>query len=75
MIAQLIGNTPLIRCQQLNTNPNVELWFKLEGQNPGGSIKDSAALNMVRTALDSGAISLQTPLIEATSGNTVLHWP
>ena len=70
MIAQLIGNTPLIRCQQLNTNPNVELWFKLEGQNPGGSIKDRAALNMVRTALDSGAISLQTPLIEATSGNT-----
>jgi cysteine synthase B len=70
MIAQLIGNTPLIRCQQLNTNPNVELWLKLEGQNPGGSIKDRAALNMVRTALDSGAISLQTPLIEATSGNT-----
>jgi S-sulfo-L-cysteine synthase (O-acetyl-L-serine-dependent) len=70
MIAQLIGNTPLIRCQQLNTNPNVELWFKLEGQNPGGSIKDRAALNMVRTALESGAISLQTPLIEATSGNT-----
>lgn len=70
MIAQLIGNTPLIRCQQLNTNSNVELWLKLEGQNPGGSIKDRAALNMVRTALDSGAISLQTPLIEATSGNT-----
>jgi S-sulfo-L-cysteine synthase (O-acetyl-L-serine-dependent) len=70
MIAQLIGNTPLIRCQQLNTNPNVELWLKLEGQNPGGSIKDRAALNMVRTALESGAISLQTPLIEATSGNT-----
>ena len=70
MIAQLIGNTPLIRCQQLNTNPNVELWLKLEGQNPGGSIKDRAALNMVRTAIESGAISLQTPLIEATSGNT-----
>jgi len=70
MIAQLIGNTPLVRCQRLNSNPNVELWLKLEGQNPGGSIKDRAALNMVRTALDIGAITPQTPLIEATSGNT-----
>jgi cysteine synthases len=70
MIAQLIGNTPLVKCQQLNTNPNVELWLKLEGQNPGGSIKDRAALNMVKRALESGAITKQTPLIEATSGNT-----
>lgn len=70
MIAQLIGNTPLVKCQKLNTNPNVELWLKLEGQNPGGSIKDRAALNMVKRALEGGVITTQTPLIEATSGNT-----
>jgi S-sulfo-L-cysteine synthase (O-acetyl-L-serine-dependent) len=70
MIAQLIGNTPLVKCQQLNSNPNVALWLKLEGQNPGGSIKDRAALNMVKSALESGVISKKTPLIEATSGNT-----
>ncbi|WP_158979114.1 cysteine synthase CysM [Cellulophaga sp. L1A9] len=69
-IIDLIGNTPLVLSRVLNTNPNVKLYFKLEGQNPGGSVKDRAALNMIKSALDRGTISKDTKLIEATSGNT-----
>ncbi|AIY14732.1 cysteine synthase CysM [Cellulophaga baltica] len=69
-IINLIGNTPLVESRVLNTNPNVKLYFKLEGQNPGGSVKDRAALNMIKSALDRGDISTDTKLIEATSGNT-----
>ncbi|WP_405246351.1 cysteine synthase CysM [Cellulophaga sp. Asnod2-G02] len=69
-IINLIGNTPLVESRVLNTNPNVKLYFKLEGQNPGGSVKDRAALNMIKSALDRGEISTDTKLIEATSGNT-----
>lgn len=69
-IVDLIGRTPMILSKKLNPNPNVELWFKLEGQNPGGSIKDRAALNMIETALAKGEIDRSTRLIEATSGNT-----
>ncbi|ANH60272.1 cysteine synthase CysM [Dokdonia donghaensis] len=65
-----IGNTPLVKCTTLNTNPNVDLYFKLEGNNPGGSVKDRAALNMIKTALDAGEIDKTSKLIEATSGNT-----
>lgn len=65
-----IGNTPLVKSMVLNTNPNVELYFKLEGNNPGGSVKDRAAYNMIKCALDSKAINQSTKLIEATSGNT-----
>ncbi|MTE27540.1 cysteine synthase CysM [Winogradskyella ouciana] len=65
-----IGNTPIVKSLVLNTNPNVELYFKLEGDNPGGSVKDRAAYNMIKTALDSKAITKSTKLIEATSGNT-----
>ena len=65
-----IGNTPLVKSIALNTNPNVSLYFKLEGDNPGGSVKDRAAYNMIKSALDSGAIDKSTKLIEATSGNT-----
>ncbi|MCW1953354.1 MAG: cysteine synthase CysM [Flavobacteriia bacterium] len=67
---QLIGNTPLVLSKVLNPNPKVRLLFKLEGQNPGGSVKDRAAFNMVHEALLRGDINKQTPLIEATSGNT-----
>ena len=66
----LIGNTPLVLSSVLNTNPGVQLLFKLEGQNPGGSVKDRAALNMIFYALERGEINKETPLIEATSGNT-----
>ncbi|MBO0593751.1 cysteine synthase CysM [Cellulophaga sp. E16_2] len=69
-IIDLIGNTPLVESRVVNTNPNVKLYFKLEGQNPGGSVKDRAALNMIKSALDRGDISTSTKLIEATSGNT-----
>ncbi len=65
-----IGNTPLVKSTTLNTNPNVDLYFKLEGNNPGGSVKDRAALNMIKTALDTGEIDKTSKLIEATSGNT-----
>ncbi|MGB7784986.1 MAG: cysteine synthase CysM [Salinimicrobium sp.] len=69
-ILDLIGNTPLVRAQHLLNNPNVELYFKLEGQNPGGSVKDRPAYNMIKQALERGEISEKTKLIEATSGNT-----
>tara|TARA_R110002049_G_scaffold144404_3_gene306651 strand:+ start:4343 stop:5227 length:885 start_codon:yes stop_codon:yes gene_type:complete len=69
-ILELIGNTPLVTSKVLNTNPNVTLLFKLEGNNPGGSVKDRAAYNMIKSALERGDITKQTKLIEATSGNT-----
>ena len=69
-IFRLIGNTPLVEARTLVKNPNVKLYFKLEGQNPGGSVKDRAAYNMIKSALDRGDINEGTKLIEATSGNT-----
>jgi len=69
-LQSLVGNTPLVLSTALNTNPGVQLLFKLEGQNPGGSVKDRAALNMISKALERGEINKETPLIEATSGNT-----
>lgn len=69
-IIDQIGNTPLVKSLVLNTNPNVDLYFKLEGNNPGGSVKDRAAYNMIKTALDENIIDRNTKLIEATSGNT-----
>ena len=69
-LLDLIGNTPLVLSRSLNTHPGVQLYFKLEGQNPGGSVKDRAAYHMIRAALDRGDIDPKTKLIEATSGNT-----
>lgn len=69
-ILDLIGNTPMVRAQNLVKNPAVELYFKLEGQNPGGSVKDRPAYNMIKSALDRGEITRDSRLIEATSGNT-----
>jgi len=69
-IIDLIGNTPLVKSTVLNTNPNVTLFFKLEGHNPGGSVKDRAAYNMIKTGLETGTIKKTDKLIEATSGNT-----
>lgn len=65
-----IGNTPLVISRKLNSNPNVQLYFKLEGNNPGGSVKDRAAYNMIKSALERGDIKPGDKLIEATSGNT-----
>ncbi|MEY8021867.1 cysteine synthase CysM [Muriicola sp. SD30] len=69
-LTDLIGNTPLVKSKALNDNPGVELYFKLEGQNPGGSVKDRAALNMIAAGLERGDYTNNTKLIEATSGNT-----
>ena len=69
-ILDLIGNTPLVKAKSLVKNPKVALYFKLEGQNPGGSVKDRAAYNMIKSAMDRGDITAETKLIEATSGNT-----
>lgn len=69
-ILDLIGNTPQVLSTTLINNPRVKLYLKLEGQNPGGSVKDRAAYNMIKSALDRGEITRETKLIEATSGNT-----
>jgi len=69
-ILDLIGNTPLVLSKVLNTNPNVKLYFKMEGHNPGGSVKDRAAYNMIKSGLETGNIKTTDKLIEATSGNT-----
>ena len=69
-IIDCIGNTPLAEIRYLNTNPNVKIYAKLEGNNPGGSVKDRAALNMIRSAMERGEVDKGTKLIEATSGNT-----
>lgn len=69
-ILDLIGNTPMVESKVLNPNPNVKLLFKLEGNNPGGSVKDRPAYNMIKSGLDRGDFSSSSKLIEATSGNT-----
>ncbi len=69
-ILDLIGNTPLAEIKKLNPNPKVKIFAKLEGNNPGGSVKDRPALNMIKSALERGEIKPGMKLIEATSGNT-----
>ena len=69
-ILNLIGNTPLVETTNLVKNKNVKLLLKLEGNNPGGSVKDRAAHNMIVSALERGEIKKGDKLIEATSGNT-----
>ena len=67
---ELIGNTPLVELAQIPTRPNVKVYCKLEGQNPGGSVKDRAAFFMIKEALRRGDINRGDRLVEATSGNT-----
>ena len=55
-IIDLVGNTPMVEIKKLNPNPNVKMYAKLEGDNPGGSVKDRPALNMIRSALERGDI-------------------
>lgn len=69
-IIDIVGNTPLVEIKDLNPNKNVTVYAKLEGNNPGGSVKDRPAFNMISSALDRGDIKPGTRLIEATSGNT-----
>lgn len=69
-ILDLIGNTPLVEATHIISNKNVRLFLKLEGKNPGGSVKDRPAFNMINEALKRGDIKKGDTLVEATSGNT-----
>ncbi|MBP6411569.1 MAG: cysteine synthase CysM [Pseudarcicella sp.] len=69
-LLDFVGNTPLVELKKINPNPNVTIYGKLEGHNPGGSVKDRAAYGMIKGALERGEINSQSQLIEATSGNT-----
>lgn len=69
-LQELIGNTPLIELEKFSPNKNVRIFGKLEGDNPGGSVKDRTAFGMIRGALERGEIKPGDNLVEATSGNT-----
>ncbi|MFN8344957.1 MAG: cysteine synthase CysM [Spirosomataceae bacterium] len=69
-LLDFVGNTPLVELTRINPNPNVTLLAKLEGHNPGGSVKDRAAYSMIKGAVERGEIKPGIKLIEATSGNT-----
>jgi cysteine synthase B len=69
-LLDLVGNTPLVELKKINPNPNVKIFGKLEGNNPGGSVKDRAAYSMIKGALDRGELKRGMKLVEATSGNT-----
>ena len=69
-LLDLIGNTPLVEVKNIVHKPGVQLYAKLEGHNPGGSVKDRAAYGMIKGALDRGELVPGIKLIEATSGNT-----
>ena len=69
-ILKQIGNTPLVEAVNLSSKPNVKLFFKLEGNNPGGSVKDRPAYNMIAEAVKRGDIKKGGHIVEATSGNT-----
>jgi len=69
-ILDLIGNTPLVKINKLNPNPNTTIYAKLEGNNPGGSIKDRIARKMIEQAEENGELTKDKTIIEPTSGNT-----
>lgn len=69
-LVDLVGNTPLVEMTRIFNKPNVKVYAKLEGHNPGGSVKDRAAYAMIKGALDRGELKPGMKLIEATSGNT-----
>jgi len=66
----LVGNTPIVAVKNIPVNKNVTIYAKLEGNNPGGSVKDRAAYGMIKGAFDRGELTPGIKLIEATSGNT-----
>jgi cysteine synthase B len=69
-LLDFIGNTPLVELSVINKKKNVKLFAKLEGHNPGGSVKDRAAYGLIKGAIDRGELKPGIKLIEATSGNT-----
>ena len=70
-VLDLIGRTPLVRLHRIGVEtPGVEIWAKAEWQNPGGSVKDRAAARMILEGEESGALSAEKTILDATSGNT-----
>lgn len=69
-LVDFVGNTPLVELTRIFNKPNVKVYAKLEGHNPGGSVKDRAAYSMIKGAMDRGELKSGMKLIEATSGNT-----
>jgi len=69
-VLDCIGNTPLVRMEVINPMPDVTILAKLEGNNPGGSVKDRIAYYMIKDAEDAGRIKRGDTILEATSGNT-----
>ena len=69
-ILEAIGNTPLVELRNASPNPRVRIFAKLEGQNPGGSLKDRIAHYMIKAAEQSGELTPERIILEATSGNT-----
>jgi S-sulfo-L-cysteine synthase (O-acetyl-L-serine-dependent) len=69
-IVDLIGGTPLIRLRKLEPRAGIEIWAKCEFANPGGSVKDRAALQMIQDGIASGALTYDKTIIDSTSGNT-----
>ncbi|MBL7871153.1 MAG: cysteine synthase CysM [Cyclobacteriaceae bacterium] len=69
-LIETIGNTPIVKLEKIPLHKSVTIYAKLEGNNPGGSVKDRAAYGMIKGALDRGEIKPGDKLIEATSGNT-----
>ena len=71
-ILDLVGNTPVIGIHTLSPNKNIKIYLKLEGQNPGGSIKDRAAVSMIEAAEKSGELKAGGTVLESSSGNTAI---
>jgi cysteine synthase B len=69
-LLDLVGNTPMVELKRINPNSAVKIYGKMEGDNPGGSVKDRAAYGMIKGALERGEVKPGMKLIEATSGNT-----
>ena len=69
-ILRLIGNTPLVRVNRMTGSGDAEIWAKLEGGNPAGSVKDRIALSMIDSAEKEGKLKPGGTIIEPTSGNT-----
>src|SRR6185295_1427458 len=69
-VLDLVGNTPMAEIKRINPNPRVKLYVKLEGNNPGGSVKDRPAKSMIMKAIERGELKPGMKLIEPTSGNT-----
>jgi cysteine synthase B len=69
-VFELIGNTPMVRINRMTPNPRVEIYAKLEGFNPMGSLKDRIALRMIERAEEEGRLTKDKIILEATSGNT-----